>query len=179
MSRNIGAQRLGAQFFKQGLSLGKHPILTKPSNDIIVACNVHGKGLRIRFSTNLLKSCKGLLKVFELKALIDHNIEGIRVNSLEIGRSVIVEHMIKQGPSLSFPGMLEQTLQQNIASGRGHPKLALQQGPVGLHGFLIPTLFEEPFHESGIHNPVIHQAALLKLVEELICLLQILQFEKA
>ncbi|BAT97202.1 hypothetical protein VIGAN_09058000, partial [Vigna angularis var. angularis] len=106
----------------------------------------------------------------------------IRVNSLEIGRGVIVEHMIKQGPSLSFPGMLEQTLQQNVASGRGHPKLALQQGPVGpvgLHGFLIPTLFEEPFHESGIHNPVIHQAALLKLVEELIGLLQILQFDKA
>lgn len=179
VSRHIGAQRLRAQFFKQSLGLGKHLILTKPSNDIIVASNVHGKGLRISLGTNLLKSCKGLLKVSKIKALINHNIEGIRVNSLEIGRGVIVEHIIKQGPSLSFPGMLEQTLQQNVASGRGHSKLALQQGLVGLHGLLIPSLFEEPFHESGIHNPVIHQAPLLKLVEELIGLLQILQFEKA
>lgn len=125
MSRHIGAQRFRTQFFKQRLSLGQHPILTKPSNDIIIAGNIHGKGLRIGLSSNLLKSCKGLLKVPKLKALIDHNIEGIRVNSLEIGRGVIIQHLIKQSPSLSFLGMLEQNIQQHITSGRSHPKLAL------------------------------------------------------
>lgn len=178
MSRHVGAQRFRTQLFKQGFGLRQHPVLTKPSNNIIVTGNIHGKRLRIRLSSNLLKSGKGFLKVAKLKALTDHNIEGIRVNSLEIGRGVIVQHLIKQSPSLSFPAMLEQHLQQNITSGRGHPKLALQQGLVGLHGLLIPTFIEEPFHKCGIHDSIIDEATLLKLIEELIGLVQIVQFEK-
>lgn len=85
-------------------------MFTKPSNDIIVAGNIHGKRLRIRLRSNLLKSGKGILKIAKLKALIDHKIEGIRVNSLEIGRGVIVQHLIKQSPSLRIFGMLEQNL---------------------------------------------------------------------
>ena len=179
VSGNIGAQRFRAEFFKQGLGMGKHPILRKPSNDIVVAGNIHGKGLRIRLSSKLLKSSKGILKVSKLEAVIDHNVEGVRVNSLEIGRGVIVQHEMKKRPGLVRLGMLEQDLQKDIAGSRGHPKLAVQQGPVGVHGLLIPALAEEPFHESGIDNAIIDEATLLKLLEEFDGLVEIVQMEEA
>jgi len=179
MSGHIGAQRFRAEFFEQGLGLGQHRILTKPSNDIVVAGNIHGKGLRVRLGSNLLKSRKGKLKVSKLEAVIDHNIKGVRVNSLEIGRGVIVQHVIKKRPSLRGLGMVKQGLQQDIAGGRGHPKLAVQQGPVGVHGILVPALAEEPFHKSGIDNAIIDEATLLELVEEFDGLVEIVQMEKA
>ncbi|PON79875.1 hypothetical protein TorRG33x02_234940, partial [Trema orientale] len=74
--------------------------------------------------------------------------------------------------------MLKQHLQQNIASRRNHPELLIEQRLVGLHGLLLPPSVEKPIHKRRIHNPIIHQTPLLKLVEKLIGLLQILQIEK-
>lgn len=92
---------------------------------------------------------------------------------------MIIQHLIKQSPSLCRPIMLKQHLQQNIASGRDHLKLPIKQRLVGIHSLLMLAPTEKPIHKGGIHNPIIHQAAFLKLIKELISLVQIPQIQEA
>lgn len=149
-----------------------------PSYDVIVSSNVHGEWPRSCFGPNLSEGADSLIELSILEALINHDIEGIRIHCLEGRRSVVVQHLVKHGPSLGLPPMLQQDLYEDVASGRNHPKLPIEQRLIRLHSLLLSALIEEPVHERSAHNSIIDQTPLFKLIEQLVRLVQISQVEK-